>query len=66
MKASFRLQNTDNVDATLSITMSLGRWKKFLEQLPGDYPAWDVSRKIKEMIYEAEQQYSMEHKDEER
>lgn len=65
MKASFQLRNTDAVDATLAITMPLGRWKKLLEQLASDYPAWDIKRKIEQMIREAEQQYSMEHTDQE-
>lgn len=69
MKAAFKLENTDEVEATLAMTMTLGKWKKVLGQVESvaGYTPWPLSefaQKIREMIREAEQQFSTEHKDE--
>lgn len=67
MKAEFKFENTDAVEATLSITMTLGEWKRLRKQLStemGAYPSWKVIGQIDKMIVEAEQRFSIEHKDE--
>lgn len=67
MKAEFKFNNTDNVEATLSITMTLGDWKRLKSQLSTEYssyPSWKVIERINTMIIEAEQRFSSEHKSE--
>lgn len=67
MKAEFKFENTDAVEATLSITMTLGDWKRLRKQLSsefGAYPSWKVIGQIDKMIAEVEQRFSGEFKDE--
>lgn len=48
MKFSFQLQNTDNIEATASITMTVGDWKRLFNQLKEanvayNWPASDLA-----------------------
>jgi hypothetical protein len=58
MKAKFRLEKVDEVDATLTITMSIAKWRKLQEALIIDErPAWEFSAVIKTMIAKAIREY---------
>ena len=41
----------------LSVTMNLGKWKQLKKQLTDNYPSWDLSAKITDMIYQAEKNF---------
>lgn len=51
MRIQWQFNNTDKVELTLSITMTLSDWKIVAENLPEKYPWWTLSTKIKDAIY---------------
>jgi hypothetical protein len=53
MKAIFNVENPNDVEFTLTITMRLGDWKRLKEQLGRDYPAWRLGRAIVDMVQQA-------------
>ena len=56
--ARFGLAEPDEVEATLSVTMTIDRWKSFLLKLDESrYPAGVVGSAIRKMIREAEQAF---------
>ncbi|MDF0501575.1 hypothetical protein POK33_12685 [Burkholderia cenocepacia] len=50
MKSEFKIQRPDDVPMTLTMTMTLGEWKKLQEQLATTYPSWKLSTNIGEMV----------------
>lgn len=50
MKSEFKIQRPDEVPMTLTMTMTLGEWKKLQEQLSTTYPSWKLSTNIGEMV----------------
>ncbi len=59
MKAEFRLQNVDAIEASLTITMPLGYWRKLHGILKNaDHPGFLASMAIAEMVNKAEQTFS--------
>lgn len=62
MHATFRLENPDAMDASMTIVMSLGDWKRMAGQLDasplrGASPAWDVIQTIKRLTAQAEERF---------
>ena len=49
-KSQIALENTDEIEATLSITMSIGDWKRLRADLPTKFPAWKLSETIGDLI----------------
>jgi hypothetical protein len=54
MKAVFNVENPDDVEFTLTITMPLGEWKRLKDQLANSYPAWKLGHAISDMIRQAD------------
>ncbi|MDN7488530.1 hypothetical protein QZM35_12550 [Burkholderia sp. AU45274] len=50
MKTEFKIQRPDDVPMTLTMTMTLGEWKKLENQLSTSYPSWKLSTNIGEMV----------------
>ncbi|MBU9293049.1 hypothetical protein KTD18_15990 [Burkholderia multivorans] len=50
MKSEFKILRPDEVPMTLTMTMTLGEWKKLQEQLATTYPSWKLSANIGEMV----------------
>jgi hypothetical protein len=63
MRARFQIENADQVEATLSVTMPIKDWKRFREQLPSAFPSWEFAAKIVHMIQVAEAKWSDSHED---
>lgn len=55
----FHLNDPDKIEATMSISMRLGDWKKVGAAISGmkEYPSWDLSHAIRKMIDTAEQSF---------
>ena len=49
-KGTYRLTDPGEVEATLSITMSLNRWERLKKQLNTDLPSLDLSRLITRLL----------------
>ncbi|RSB84931.1 hypothetical protein EGT47_27965 [Burkholderia cenocepacia] len=50
MKSEFKIQQPDDVPMMLTMTMTLGEWKRLQEQLATTYPSWKLSTNIREMV----------------
>ncbi|RRA01867.1 hypothetical protein [Burkholderia cepacia] len=50
MKTEFKIQRPDDVPMTLTMTMTLGEWKKLESQLSTSYPSWKLATNIGEMV----------------
>jgi hypothetical protein len=58
-KAAFGLDNPDDMRATLSLTMTLGDWKKLREQLSnGTWPSYEVGYAIRDVVDKAEKRFT--------
>lgn len=53
MEANFRVEEPKKIQATMEITMSIEEWEKLKNQLKHDYPAWDLSQNINNLITQA-------------
>ena len=50
MIVQYKIQKLDEVNATLSVTMSIKGWRELREQLVQKYPSWQFGDKISEML----------------
>lgn len=59
MKATMRVENPDDVEVTMTLTMPLGAWKKLRSQLDSSslavYPACDLWKAITELSAQTQQ-----------
>lgn len=53
----FKATNPDDIEMTLTVTMSLRDWKKLKKQLTGEYPSLKLVSEISSMIYQAEKHF---------
>jgi hypothetical protein len=60
MKVDARFINADNLEVTLTVTMTLRDWKSLKESLPVKYPAWKLSEAISRVVYKLERQVTDE------
>ena len=54
MKGSYEFTDTDNISATLTVTMKISEWKNLKDQLLEKYPAWKFASMIQDMVCKAE------------
>ena len=47
----------ESIEFTLSITMTMGEWKKLKNQLADAYPAWELANTINQVIDKAENEF---------
>lgn len=61
MKAKLFIENPDEIEFTLKITMTLGAWKKLREQLVSvNYPSYRLVEAINDLIVRAGTSFSYE------
>lgn len=53
MKTRFMMENPDQIEATLKITMSLKKWDELCGQLKDAYPSWELSAAITDLLAQA-------------
>lgn len=66
-KAKFHLNDTDNIDATMTITMPLAEWRELRKKTdtkPFGHAHRELMSSIRDMITQAEQEYSAENETE--
>ena len=57
MRASSQIRNPDEVEVTLTLTTTLGQWKKLNDQLPsGEWPATHLKQAIEGVLSNAKRQ----------
>ncbi len=58
MRTSFRLDNPDEMEATMTLSMPLKEWKQLKEQIGAPrWPSCDFAIAITELIYEASRSF---------
>ena len=57
MRSEFKFQNPDELVATITMTATVGEWRKLRALLPPEWPAWDVSSQIGDVIRAAEAKF---------
>lgn len=50
MKITGRIQNQEDTEITLSITMKLKEWKDLQKDLPERYPHWKIGAAITDAV----------------
>ena len=58
MKTQFRIENPDDVQMTLTVTMPARDWKVLRDQLQTTYPSWKLSDAISNMVSAATKTFS--------
>jgi hypothetical protein len=53
MKARFMIENPDDIEATMKITMSIKDWVELKDQLGDKWPSSDLYSKITDLIIQA-------------
>ena len=54
MKAKFKITNPDEAECTLTITMTLGAWKRLKEHLGSKSLGWELGIAITQLVSKAE------------
>lgn len=62
MKTYMKAADPDRIEMTLTVTMPLKQWRKLQEQLVSEYPSWDLSGQIADMVTQATRSFSPEEK----
>ncbi|KKM15946.1 hypothetical protein LCGC14_1690850 [marine sediment metagenome] len=50
MKVWFMIENPDEIEATIKLTMTIKKWTELQDQLRDTYPSWELSSKISEVV----------------
>ncbi len=58
MKGTIQVDNPDQIEATLTITMSLYSWKEIANQLRKERPGWTITTTIDRLVSLIEKQWS--------
>ena len=53
MKITGKLQNQEDMELTLSITMTIKEWKELQKDLPTKYPHWKIGSAITDGVLKA-------------
>lgn len=63
MDVQFKFENVDDVQATLTVTMTVGEWRALKTQLAvTEHPSWRLGNAIRDVIYKAETTFYADHK----
>jgi len=60
MKARFMIEAPDKIEATMKITMTIKEWTELRDQLANQWPSWELSRNITDLITQARKIYYAE------
>jgi hypothetical protein len=60
MKTDFVTENPDSIEMTMTITMSLGKWRELRKAIKEQYPGWEFANAISEMVHQATKHFSAE------
>lgn len=53
MKGVFKLENPDDLMASLTLTMTIEQWKRLNALLDSKYPGWQVKQLIERLVVKA-------------
>jgi len=53
MKARYMLENPEEIQATMKITMPVHKWEELRDKLNDRYPSWELSAAITRILCDA-------------
>lgn len=57
MKARFSIEDPNEIECSLTITMSVRQWENLRNQLSREHPSWKLSAAINQVVTEAVRVY---------
>jgi hypothetical protein len=57
MRATFQIRNPDEIEATVTVTMTIKEWRGLRGQLTRDWPSWKFGSVIGDAIRQAEESF---------
>lgn len=65
MKARFQLENPKAAEATLSVTMPIASWERFVDEMAASpksssHPMWEFQNLVNELIKQAKEHFERE------
>jgi hypothetical protein len=54
---TFHANKPDEIELTLTLTMTLDQWKRLKEQIPHEWPSSDIKSKIYDLVRQAERHF---------
>jgi hypothetical protein len=57
MRTTFKICSPDEIQATLTVTMTVKEWRELRTQLVDSWPSWQLSRDIGDVIRQAEKTF---------
>ena len=57
MEARFSIENPDEIEATLKMTMPIGNWIRLKDQLENKWPSSDLNRTIAGLLLQVTQTF---------
>lgn len=54
MKSTFKLDNVDEMQATMTLTMPVKEWRALRKSVKSEWPGFDFTRQIDDLIRAAE------------
>lgn len=57
MKISYKLNGVEKLNASMTITMSVGQWEELRQQLDNKYPSWKLSSAIGNLVRRAKEHF---------
>ena len=58
IKGTFGIQNLSDVEATVTVTMTVGEWREVLKQLSTKWPSWKFGEAILNMVTAFDKNFS--------
>jgi hypothetical protein len=55
MRGTFKIEKPEDIDLTLTVTMSLREWRVLKDQMTSDHPSWKLRGLIGDAVRKAEQ-----------
>jgi len=59
MISRYKIQKLDDVNATLSVTMTIQAWRELREQLAQKYPSWQFGDNISQMLLKFDKHFEV-------
>lgn len=55
MKSRFKFEKPDEIEGTMTITMSVKDWCELRDQLQTKWPSWELAQQINSLLAQARQ-----------
>lgn len=60
MRAKFQIERPADVEASMTLTMTIREWEQLRAQLSDAWPTWDLSRSINDLVRAATKHFNVD------